>query len=317
MKNLKKRGHLFSAAWSLVKDSYTEFSDDKAFKMAAALSYYTAFSLAPILIIMIAIAGFFFGQEAAQGQIVTQMHSLIGQDGAVMIQSMIKGAANQSQGIFASFIGLALLILGSLGVFIELQESLNIIWGVDVKPGKGVWVFFKRRIISFSLVVSLGFLSIVSLIINTLLSLMYNFIDSTITGFIPVADIINNIFSFVVITVMFAVIYKVLPDVILKWKYVGTGAIVTSFLFAAGKYFIGLYIGNSSYSSTFGAAGSLVALFVWIYYTGLIIYFGAEITQVYRKQYEPIELKPDSDAVLVIKITDQIKKALAKNTNSV
>jgi len=300
---------------SLIVQSYYEFLDDKGFKMAAALSYYSAFSLGPLLIIVIAIAGFFFGEDAARGQIFTELKNLVGPDGAIMIETILKGAASKSAGIFAAIVSIVLLVLGSIGVFLELQESLNIVWGVELKPGRGLWLFIKNRLVSFSMVVATGFLLMVSLIISSAISLINTFMGEQFPSILPMAFIFNNLSSLIVLTVMFAMVYKVLPDVIISWKYVWFGAILTSVLFTLGKYLISLYLGSSSFSSTYGAAASLVILFLWIYYSGLILFFGAELTQVFRKRYSDNKLLPTKDSMIMPKVTDLINDAVTELSN--
>lgn len=296
--------------WSLLTQTYNEFLDDKAFKMAAALSYYAAFSLGPVLIIVIAIAGFFFGDDAARGEIFNQVRYLVGSDGAQMVETILKGAEDKSTGILAAIFSLLLLVLGAAGVFIELQESLNIIWGVDPKPGRGIWGFIKTRLTSFSMIAATGFLLIVSLIINTAITALNNYLGVYFNIVIPGADILNMITSFIVISLLFAMIFKYLPDVIISWSYVWLGAVITSALFSLGKYLIGLYLGNSSFSSTYGAAASLVILFIWVYYSGLILFFGAEFTQVYRKRFSNIELKPGVDGIIIPKVSQLVKQSV-------
>lgn len=295
--------------------SYYEFLDDKGFKMAAALSYYSAFSLGPLLIIVIAIAGFFFGEDAAKGQIFSELINLVGPDGAIMIETILKGAASKSAGIFAAIVSIVLLVLGSIGVFLELQESLNIVWGVELKPGRGLWLFIKNRLVSFSMVVATGFLLMVSLIISSAISLVNTYMGEQFPSLLPMAFIFNNLSSLIVLTVMFAMVYKVLPDVVISWRYVWFGAILTSILFTVGKYLISLYLGSSSFSSTYGAAASLVIIFVWIYYSGLILFFGAELTQVFRKKYSDKKLLPTKDSMIMPKLTDLISDAVTKASN--
>ncbi len=297
---------------SLIVQAYYELLDDKGFKMAAALSYYSAFSLGPLLIIVIAIAGFFFGEDAARGQIFYELKNLVGPDGAIMIETILKGAASKSAGFFAALVSIVLLVLGSIGVFLELQESLNIIWGVELRPGRGLWLFIRNRLISFSMVVATGFLLMVSLIISSAISLVNTYMSEQFPSIIPLAFIFNNLSSLIVLTVMFAMVYKVLPDVIISWKYVWFGAILTSVLFTLGKYLISLYLGSSTFSSTYGAAASLVIIFVWIYYSGLILYFGAELTQVVRKRYSVHKLLPSKDSMIMPKVTDLINNAVNK-----
>ncbi|CAN5529432.1 N/A [soil metagenome] len=310
MDEVKLKKNFIKESLSLLSTTFNQFVDDKAFKLAAALSYYAAFSIGPLLIIVLSIAGFFFGEEAARGQLFGELTRLMGAESAIFIETILKGAANKSTGIFATFFSILLLIIGALGVFIELRESLNIIWGVELKPGRPFISFLKNRLLSFYMVLATGFLLIISLVINTLINLLYNIFGSAFEGMLPAASIVNNVLSFIVVTVLFALIFKVLPDVVVKWKYVWFGAIITSFLFTIGKYLIGLYIGNSSYSSTYGAAASLVILFVWIYYSGLILFFGAEFTQVYRNRYADSPLIEGSDGIKIPKVSELIQTSL-------
>lgn len=314
---MDKKESRFTVIKGLIVEAFDQFIDDKGFKMAAALSYYAAFSVGPLLMIVISIAGLIFGEEAARGEISKQITYLIGNDGAEMIETIIKGASNKTAGIFAGIVSILFLILGSVGVFLELQESLNIIWGVESRPGRGIWGFLKNRLISFSMVIATGFLLMVSLIINSVIYLLYNYFGSYFNTILPASEVINLISSFVVITILFAMIFKYLPDVIISWKYVWFGAVITSLLFSIGKYFIGLYLGNSSYSSTYGAAASIVILFLWIYFSGLILFFGAEFTQVYRKKFSKTDLKPDSDGIIIPKISQLIKKSLENEQETV
>lgn len=307
----------FKVIRKLIYETFDQFIDDKGFKMAAALSYYAAFSLGPLLMIVISIAGLFFGEDAARGEISKQMTNLVGKDGAEMIETIVKGASNIATGIVAGIVSIIFLILGSVGVFLDLQESLNIIWGVESKPGRGILMFLKNRLISFSMVIATGFLLMVSLVINSMIYLLYNYFGDYINSMFPASEAINLITSFIVITLLFALIFKYLPDVIISWRYVWFGAVLTSVLFSIGKYFIGLYLGNSSYSSTYGAAASIVILFIWIYYSGLILFLGAEFTQVYRKRFSKVELKPDVDGIIVPKVSELIKKSLEGDKETV
>jgi len=297
---------------SLITEAYFEMLDDKGFKMAAALSYYSAFSLGPLLIIVIAIAGFIFGEEAAKGQLFFELKNMIGSDGAQMMETIIKGASNTTTSIFATIFSVILLVFGAIGVFVELQESLNMVWGVEPKPGKGLKMFIRNRIISFSMVVATGFLLMVSLVINSAIALLNELMAEAFPSLIPIAFILNSAASLIVITILFALIYKVLPDVLISWRYVWLGAGITSVLFSIGKYLIGLYLGSSSYASTYGAAASLVIIFLWIYYSGLILFFGAELTQVYRKRYSGKELIANGDGLVVPKVSELVKIATEK-----
>ena len=297
----------FKLIWKLLVETGDQFIDDKGLKMAAALSYYAAFSVGPLLMIVISIAGIVFGEDAARGEISRQITYLVGPDSAEMIESIIKGASNKTTGIIAGIVSIIFLILGSVGVFLELQESLNIIWGVELKPGRGIWGFIKNRLISFSMVIATGFLMMVSLLINSIIYLLYNYVNTYFDNILPASEAINIISSFIIITLLFAMIFKYLPDVIISWNYVWFGAVLTSILFAIGKYFIGLYLGNSTFSSTYGAAASLMIMFIWIYYSGIILFFGAEFTQVYRNRFSHTELQPDSDGIKITKVSELIK----------
>ena len=300
----------FKLIWKLLVETGDQFIDDKGLKMAAALSYYAAFSVGPLLMIVISIAGIVFGEDAARGEISRQITYLVGPDSAEMIESIIKGASNKTTGIIAGIVSIIFLILGSVGVFLELQESLNIIWGVELKPGRGLWGFIKNRLISFSMVIATGFLMMVSLLINSIIYLLYNYVNTYFDNILPASEAINIISSFIIITLLFAMIFKYLPDVIISWNYVWFGAVLTSILFAIGKYFIGLYLGNSTFSSTYGAAASLMIMFIWIYYSGIILFFGAEFTQVYRNRFSMTELKPDVDGIKIPKVSELIKASV-------
>jgi membrane protein len=305
LKKLKEIGSVFA-------DAYMNLIDDKGFKMAAALSYYTVFSMAPLLIIIIAIAGLVFGEDAARGQIVAQMQDLIGTEGASFIEGMIKGASAPSAGILATVLGVIVLVLGSLGVFLEMQESLNIIWGIEQRPGRGVWGIIKNRLLSFSMVLGTGFLLLVFLVINAVIAGMEKYLGDAYPSVLPLIQIGNQIFSLTIVTVLFGLIYYVLPDVVLRWKYIWRGAVFTSLLFTLGKYLIGLYLGSSSYTSTYGAAASLAILLIWIYYSGLLLYFGAEITYVYRTKYGKEPLRADKDGIIIPKVSHLLKETIQK-----
>jgi membrane protein len=272
--------------WQVGKDTIMQWIDDNPFQLAAALSYYTLFSLAPLLIIVIAIAGFAFGREAAQNQIVETLQGMIGQESAQAIQGMVENASKQPKsGIISTIVGIIVLIFGAGGVVGQLQTSLNTIWGVEPKPGQGVWGFIRQRFISFAMVLGIGFLLLVSLVVSALVTGITEFVGTVFGGTEFVAHAIDLILSFVFITVLFAMIYKFLPDVQIEWGDVWIGAALTSLLFTIGKFLIGLYLGSSGVSSTFGAAGSLITVLLWVYYSALIFFLGAESTQVYASQY--------------------------------
>ncbi|MEA5574275.1 YihY/virulence factor BrkB family protein [Calothrix sp. UHCC 0171] len=283
--------------WRLIKESFKEYNKDKVSRLAAALSYYTIFSLAPLLIIAIAIAGFFFGEEAAKGEIVFQLQGLLGKDGAEVIQMAIENAAKpNNNGLFASLVSIAILLFGASGVFTELQDALNTVWEVKPKSNLGFTQLIRKRFLSFAMVLVIGFLLLVSLLISALLTGISNYTISLLPGNDLIWQIINNIFSFTVIALLFAMIFKFLPDVKITWGDVSVGAIITALLFVLGKSLIGLYLGNNSFSSTYGAAGSIIIVLVWTYYSAQILFFGAEFTQVYARKYGS-QILPDKNAV--------------------
>ncbi|MDX2214592.1 MAG: YihY/virulence factor BrkB family protein [Oculatellaceae cyanobacterium bins.114] len=274
-------------AWRLLTETIAEWNKDKASQMAAALAYYTVFSLAPLLIIAIAVAGFFFGEEAARGEIVGQIKGLVGTDGATVIQTALENShrPGSNTDLIASLISIVVLIFGASGVFVQLQEALNEIWDVDPNAQKGVGNVVRKRAMSFAVVLSIGFLLLVSLVISAALSAINTFASELLPGFGFIWEWVNVLLSFAVTTLLFALIYKYLPDIEITWHDVWIGAILTSILFSIGRYLIGLYLGNSSFGSTYGAAGSLVILLAWIYYSVQILFFGAEFTQVYARRY--------------------------------
>jgi membrane protein len=275
-----------NALWELLKDTFDHWIEDQPFQLAAALSYYTLFSLAPLLIIVIAVAGFVFGHEAAQNQIVETIQGMIGHESAQAIQSIIQNAASQrGSGIVSSALGIGALILGAGGVVGQLQMSLNKIWGVTLKPGQGVWGFVRQRFVSFAMVLGIGFLLLVSLAVSALLAGITQSMAAIIGEVAFLAHGLDLIASFVVITVLFAMIYKFLPDVLIHWNDVWIGAALTSLLFTIGKFLIGIYLGTSGVTSPYGAAGSIITVILWVYYSSLIFFLGAEFTQVYASRY--------------------------------
>lgn len=281
---------------SLVMEAFRKFSEDKVTRLSAALAYYTIFSMAPLLIIVIAIAGAAFGEEAARGQIVAQIRGLVGESGAELIQEMVQNASKPGQGVVATIVGVVTLLIGASGVFSQLQDALNTIWGVMPKPGLGIVHTIKSRFMSFALVFGVGFLLLVALVIDAALSAALGFLADQFPQGGVVLQIVNQVISLGVITALFALLYKYLPDVKIGWRDVLVGAFITALLFTIGKYLIGLYLGNSSPASVYGAAGSLVVLLIWIYYSSVIVFFGAEITQVYAMRYGS-HIEPAEDAI--------------------
>jgi membrane protein len=287
----------WQAIFRLLRETITEWQNDKVPLLAAALAYYTVFSIAPLLIIAIAIAGAFFGEEAARGEIIGQIKGLVGQQGAEAIQSMLQNTQQPSANSgLATLFGIVTLLIGATGVFGQLQDALNIIWDVKPKPGVGLKVFLLSRLLSFAMVLVIGFLLLVSLLLSAILAAISHYFGDLIPSFQFVGQLLNFTLSFVVITLLFAAIYKVLPDVKVPWQNLWLGAIVTALLFNAGKSLIGLYLGNSAVSSTYGAAGSLVVILIWIFYSAQILLLGAEFTHVYSR-YRGTPIRPTRYAV--------------------
>ncbi|MGG6296351.1 YihY/virulence factor BrkB family protein [Leptolyngbya sp. AN02str] len=285
-----------SAILPLLKATYTEWTEDKVPRLAAALAYFTIFSLAPLLVIAISIAAFFFGEEAARGQVVGQIQGLLGPEGAEAIEAMIANANRAEGGFVATIVGIVTLLLGASGVFGQLQDALNTIWEVAPKPGKGIANFIRSRFLSFGMVVVIGFLLLVSLVLSAVLAGIGTYFNGVMPGFAPLWELVNFVVSFGVITFLFALIYKVLPDVHITWGDVWTGAAVTALLFTIGRTLIGIYLGSAAIGSAYGAAGSLVIVLVWVFYSAQILLFGAEFTQVYARRYGS-QIRPTSFAV--------------------
>jgi membrane protein len=267
--------------WALIKESVSQWSEDYAPSMGAALAYYTIFSIAPLLVIAIAVAGFFFGQDAASGQIFAQLRGLVGDEGATAIQGLVKSASSPGKGTFAAIAGIVTLLLGATTVFGELQTDLDRLWDAPKQDDGGLWGMLHSRLLSFGMILGIGFLLLVSLVLSAAVSALSSFWDSWFEDWEFVLQAVNFIVSFGIVTGLFAMIYKVLPRVPIGWKDVWVGAGVTSLLFSIGKLLIGLYLGKSGVASGFGAAGSLVIVLLWVYYSAQIFLLGAEFTKAY------------------------------------
>lgn len=281
----------------LIKETIAEANQDNIPLFAAALAYYTVFSLAPVLVIAIAIVGVVFGEEAARGEIGRQMQGLLGVQGAEFVQSMIQNANRPgSGGLLATIVSTGILLFGASGVFGQLQTALNTIWEVKPKPGRAVKSFFQSRFLSFAMVLVIGFLLLVSLVLSAVLSGISAYFRVAFPELLILGQLLNFALSFTVVTTLFAAIYKFLPDVNIPWKNLWVGAGVTALLFNVGKFAIGLYLGNSTVGSTYGAAGSLVVVLIWVFYSAQILLYGAEFTQVYSK-YRGQPIQPSKHAV--------------------
>jgi membrane protein len=295
--------------WQILKQTFHDFMDDKVLKLSAALSYYTVFSIAPMLIVIITLCDVFLGKEAIEGSIYGQIKSMVGSEAALQIQQMIKNAALSGDSGWATVVGVVTLIIGATSVFGEIQDSINFIWQLKAKPKNGLVKMLLNRLLSFSIVISLGFILMVSLALNGIISLFSN----QLAVFFPqvtivLVYIINMVLTFVVISVLFAIIFKVLPDAKVQWKHVIIGAVTTAILFMIGKFAIGLYLGSSKVGTAYGAAGSIVIILLWVYYSAIILYFGAEFTQVYVQHFGG-KIRPNEYAVYVKEVpveTDEL-----------
>ncbi|MFL5809985.1 MAG: YihY/virulence factor BrkB family protein [Flavisolibacter sp.] len=268
--------------WSAFKDSFKGFSDDKITKLSASLAYYTVFSLGPLLIVIIFLCSLILKQEAVEGTVYTHIKGFIGSDAAKQIQDIIKNASITGKGGFAATIGVITLLIGATTVFGEIQDSMNGIWGLKPKPKAGWFKLVKDRLLSFGLIATLGFLLLVSLGVTAVVEAIGNRLQAAFPDVaVVVFYIINLLLTIVVTTILFSAIFKVLPDAKIKWKDIWPGAIATSLLFLIGKFAISFYISKSNVGSTYGAAGSLVILLLWVYYSSIILYFGAEFTKAY------------------------------------
>ncbi len=279
----------------LLRATFTKWVDDHAQGLGAALAFYTVVSLAPLLLITIAIAGMVFGQDAAEGHIIGQIQDLVGEDSAHAIQSMLAQARQPSTGLIASGLAFVTLLFGASGVFAQLQEALNIMWGVETKAGQGVINMLKYRFLSFVTVLGSGFLLLVSLVLSAGLAAMGHTLEILLPASEVLLQSINAVVSFVAITILFAMIYRMLPDIEIRWSDVWLGAAMTSFLFTVGKSLIGLYLGKSNVGLAYGAAGSLIVVLLWVYYASQIFLFGAEFTVVYAASHGSRSM-PDEQA---------------------
>ena len=266
----------------ILKESLSDFADNKSFRMSAALAYYTIFSIAPMLIVIISLLDIFYGKNAIEGTIFEHIRGFIGVDAALQIQQVIKNAAISRDITWASVVGICALIFAATGVFAEIQDSINYIWRLKAKPKKGWLKLVLNRVLSFSMVVSIGFILLVSLVVNSLLDVL----GQQFLRFFPeiavyVAYGINIFITFITISFLFAVIFKVLPDARIHWRDVIIGSVTTAILFMVGKFGIGYYLGKTHISSTYGAAGSVVIILLWVYYSATILYFGASFTRAY------------------------------------
>jgi membrane protein len=288
--------------WPLFKETYNEWNRHQAPKLGAALSYYTVLSLAPLLIVVLTVVGIALGKQAARGEIVGQLQSMLGQQGARAIETVITNADKPATGTVASILGLITLFIGASGVFAELRDSLNRIWDVPAKESSGVVSMIRQRFLSFGMVLAIGFLLLVSLVISAALTAEGKFMGGVMP--IPpfVLETVNLVVSIGFITVLFALIFRFLPDERVPWKDVWLGAFMTSLLFTIGKFLIGVYLGKAGIGSAYGAAGSLVIVLVWVYYSAQIFFFGAEFTHVFATSHGGLKGQPKGQGASVVTV---------------
>jgi membrane protein len=280
------------SVWILIKAAASSWSDDYAPSMGAALAYYTLFSIAPLLLIVISIAGLIFGVDAARGEIVGQLQDLMGRQGAAAVQGLLESVNKPAQGVTATIVGAVLLLIGATTVFGELQDALDRIWRAPKRDTGGLWSLVRARLLSFGMIMGIGFLLMVSLVVSAALAALGKLWGQMFGGWEALAQALNFAFSFAFTTTVFAMIYKIMPRVKVAWADVWIGAAVTALLFTIGKFLIGLYIGKSGVTSAFGAAGSLVVVLVWVYYSAQIFLMGAEFTWAYAHTYGSRKAQP-------------------------
>ncbi len=291
----------FKQLFTLLKNTVNSFLDDNVIKFSAALSYYTVFAIPPLSIIIISICGYFYGEDAVKGEFFGQIEGLVGAKAALQIQEAIQNVTLSDSGTLATIIGGITLLFGASGVFAEIQSSINYIWGLKAKPSKGIIRFVINRLLSFSMVASLGFILLVSLMINSTLDFLYDRLTHNFSDLsVYLITVLNNIIVFIIVAILFGFIYKTLPGGHIEWRETFMGAIVTSVLFMIGKYAIGLYLGNTNITSAYGTAGSVLVILVWVYYSAIILYFGAEFTKEYAKMFSD-GIEPDRLSERIIK----------------
>ncbi len=304
----------------MLSEVLSNWSRHGASAQSAALAFYTIFSLAPVLVVVIAVAGAVFGKEAVRGQIFDEFQGLMGHDAALLVQEVLKSAAQPTSGLIATLLGLGTLLFGATAVFVQLQDSLNVVWGVAPKPGAVFTTLLRKRLLSFAVLVGVGFLLMVSLVMSAALSALSSRLEALLPLDVELLQLFNFLLSFILITLLYALIYRLLPDVRLHRRDVLLGAVATSLLFVVGKTAIGFYLGRASVASAYGAAGSLVVVLLWVYYSSLIFFFGAELTWVYSRHQRAHHAPPEEGAMRVptelAGATAPDPEALAKLGNS-
>ncbi|KAA5532395.1 YihY/virulence factor BrkB family protein [Taibaiella lutea] len=304
----------FKDAWEILKDTFTGFSNDKITMQSGALAYYTVFSMGPLFVVIISLCSLFLGREAIEGKVYAILEDFVGKDTAVQLQQIIANAYISNKSVMAATIGIIMLVVGATTVFGVIQDSINSIWGLKAKPKNGLWKIIQNRFLSFSMIVGMGFILLVSLVVTGVIEMLNNRLLNVFPGVaVVVFYILNLIVTLGVSTLIFAMIFKVLPDANVKWKDVFLGALITAILFLVGKFAISFYVSQSKVGSTFGAAGSLVVLLIWVYYSSIILYIGAEFTKCYAVKYGS-KIYPNDYAVTVQSVVvEDENKSIQKN----
>jgi membrane protein len=304
----------FQSFFSLMKETVRSWNDHRALRLGAALAFYTVFAIAPLFVIVLAIAGFWFGEEAARRQLFDQLYGLVGRQGGEAIQAVVASADRPKAGAWATVIAVFTLFIGSTGVFVQLQDALNTIWQVRRQPGRGLRFFIKDRLLSLAMVLAIGFLLLVSLVVSAGLAALGKFMSGLVPAQEIVWQILNFLLSLGLIGLLFAMIFKVLPDVKIAWREVWMGALLSAILFNVGKFALGLYLGRSSVASAYGAAGSLVIILLWVYYSSQTLFLGAEFTRAYARRFgRPFRPTPGAEFIAVkeVKVSKKAASHLA------
>ena len=297
-------------AWKITKQTISNFIDDKVLKLSAALAYYTIFSLPGLIIIVVWISDIFYGEKAVEGTVYGQIAGLVGKDAALQIQQTIRNATLSYETGFAATVGIATLVIGATSIFGEIQDSINSIWKLKAKPRKGWLKMIINRLLSFSIIITLGFLLLVSLVINAIMDAFINkFTEIFPHTEVLIAYTFNMILSFAITSFLFGLIFKVLPDAKIEWRHVRAGAFTTAILFMAGKFGISYYLGHNKLSSAYGAAGSVIVILLWVYYSATILYFGAVYTRVYAI-HKGSQIYPDDYAVWIEQVEVESNKSV-------
>lgn len=293
--------HKGLTVWTLLKTTFTEFFSDNAIKLAASLSYYTIFSIAPLSIIIISVCGLFFGEDAVKGEFYGQINEFVGPKAAAQIQEIITNTKLSGDSVLGLIIGIVVLFVGASGVFVEIQSSINYIWGLKAKPDKSIKKFIKNRLMSFSMIGAIGFLLLVSLLANTVLDLLRSQLKELLPETtVYLVYVLNFGLLFCIITLLFSIVFRTLPDGHVTWRDTLVGSGTTAILFMLGKFGISIYLTNSDVASAFGAAGSVIIILLWVYYSAIILYFGAEFTKVYARLHGK-KITPSAYAVKIRK----------------